>query len=119
MTRFYHKLLLLFAGMSLAASPGAFAEGTEIDGLNYLLSTGSNKTATLTYQSTSSNTPNYPELSGEVVVPATVTYNGVTYTVTGIKYRTFYNCQKISKVVLPPYKLRCQRHRDRQVLRGV
>ena len=34
MTRFYHKLLLLFAGMSLAASPGAVAEGTEIDGLN-------------------------------------------------------------------------------------
>lgn len=102
MTRFYHKLLLLFAGMSLAASPGAFAEGTEIDGLNYVLSTGTTKTATLTFQSNSNSTPNYPDLPDEVVVPATVTSNGIIYTVTGIKYHAFRNCQNITKITLPP-----------------
>lgn len=103
MTRFYHKLLLLFAGMSLAASPGAFADGVTVGHFNFVLNKTA-KTATLTYQSISSNTPNYPELSGEVVVPATVTSDGVDYTVTGIKYRAFYNCQNITKITLPPYQ---------------
>lgn len=101
MTRFYHKLLLLFAGMSLAASPGAFAEGTAVGDFNFVLNKTA-KTATLTFQSLASSTPNYPELSGEVVVPATVTSDGVDYTVTGIKYRAFYNCQNITKITLPP-----------------
>lgn len=102
MTRFYHKLLLLFAGMSLAASPGAFAEGTEIDGLNYVLSTGTTKTATLTFQSNSNSIPSYPDLPDEVVVPATVTSNGIIYTVTGIKYHAFRNCKNIKRITLPP-----------------
>lgn len=100
MTRFYHKLLLLFAGMSLAASPGAFAASTEIDGLFYDL-TAKTKTATLTYQSTAA-AQNYPDLAGEVVVPATVTSGGVEYTVTGIKYHAFNGCQNVTKIVLPP-----------------
>lgn len=101
MTRFYHKLLLLFAGMSLAASPGAFADGVTVGDFNFVLNTKTN-TATLTYQSLSSSIPNYPGLSGEVVVPATVTSDGVDYTVTGIRYRAFYNCQNITKITLPP-----------------
>lgn len=101
MTRFYHKLLLLFAGMSLAASPGAFADGVTVGHFNFVLNTKTN-TATLTYQSLSSSIPNYPGLSGEVVVPATVTSDGVDYTVTGIKYRAFYNCRNITKITLPP-----------------
>lgn len=101
MTRFYHKLLLLFAGMSLAASPGAFAEGVTVGDFNFLLDSKT-KTATLTYQTLSSSATNYPELSGEVVVPATVTSDGVDYAVTKIKYRAFYNCQNITKITLPP-----------------
>lgn len=50
MTRFYHKLLLLFAGMSLAASPGAFADGVTVGDFNFVLNKTA-KTATLTFQS--------------------------------------------------------------------
>lgn len=99
MTKFFHKLMLLFVGMSLIPVQSAFAEGTTVDGLNYILNTKA-KTATLTYSANTAN--NYPELSGEVTVPATITSGGVEYTVTSIKYHAFRDCKNITKVILPP-----------------
>ncbi len=40
-------------------------------------------------------------LGGDVVIPATVTSNGTTYTVTGIAAKTFYNCQYITSLTIP------------------
>jgi hypothetical protein len=41
------------------------------------------------------------DLSGEVVIPETVTYDGVTYTVTGIETRAFLDITSITSIVLP------------------
>ncbi|MBR4842823.1 MAG: leucine-rich repeat domain-containing protein [Bacteroidaceae bacterium] len=38
---------------------------------------------------------------GEIIIPATITYNGNTYTVTSIGQRAFEYCDSITKVVLP------------------
>jgi hypothetical protein len=41
------------------------------------------------------------DLSGEVVIPETVTYDGVTYTVTGINNSAFLDITSITSIVLP------------------
>ncbi len=41
-------------------------------------------------------------LMGDVIIPETMTYNGVTYTVTGLADEAFYGCSSITSVVLPP-----------------
>lgn len=43
----------------------------------------------------------YPNLSGDVVIPATVEYGGKTFRVTSIGYQAFYLCSKITSVVIP------------------
>ena len=39
--------------------------------------------------------------SGSVVIPATVTYNGITYPVTSIGDQAFYNCRGLTSVDIP------------------
>lgn len=43
----------------------------------------------------------YPNLSGDIIIPDSVQYNGVTYPVTAIGNRAFYRCQNIHSVALP------------------
>ncbi len=38
---------------------------------------------------------------GEVVIPKTVTYNDITYNVTGIGAQAFYQCKKLTSVTIP------------------
>ena len=66
----------------------------EQDGIYYLI-TGLN-TVDVTYRDTQ-----YNSYSGSVTVPATVTRNGVTYSVTGIGSRAFYGCTGLNEVSLP------------------
>ena len=44
---------------------------------------------------------NYNSYSGNVVIPASVTYNGKTYAVTGINYSAFHNCRGLGYVTIP------------------
>ena len=39
--------------------------------------------------------------SGNVVIPASVTYNGTTYSVTSIGYHAFYDCKGLTSVTIP------------------
>ncbi|MBP3762421.1 MAG: leucine-rich repeat domain-containing protein [Bacteroidales bacterium] len=39
--------------------------------------------------------------SGELVIPASVTYNGATYAVTDIAYYSFYDCDSLTSVTIP------------------
>lgn len=41
------------------------------------------------------------EYTGTVVIPASVTYNGKTYSVTSIGYGAFYNCTRLTSVTIP------------------
>lgn len=70
---------------------------TLIDGLYYDLDT-SNRTATVTYETTGSN--NYASLPADVVIPENVTYWGITYSVTKIGAQAFQNCSSIAEVTV-------------------
>ena len=39
--------------------------------------------------------------SGDIVIPETVTHDGITYTVTEIDDKAFYNCTELTSVVIP------------------
>ena len=56
-----------------------------VDGIYYTVTSGSN--VSVTYRD-----GNYSSYYGEIIVPATVTYNGVTYTVTGVGESAFRGC---------------------------
>ena len=43
----------------------------------------------------------YPKPTGDLVIPETVTYNGETYSVTGLNYSTFYSCYELTSVTIP------------------
>ena len=56
----------------------------------------SGSVATVTYKSTS-----YNSYSGSVVIPASVTYNNKTYSVTSIGNNAFYNCNGLTSIIIP------------------
>lgn len=71
---------------------------TLINGLYYDLDT-SNRTATVTYETTGSN--NYALLPADVVIPESVTYKGITYSVTEIGNEAFANCKMLESISVP------------------
>lgn len=71
---------------------------TLIDGLYYDLDK-SNHTATVTYETTGSN--NYALLPADVVIPESVTYEGITYSVTKIGNEAFANCKMLESISVP------------------
>ena len=50
----------------------------------------------VTYKTTS-----YNSYSGTVVIPSTITYDGITYDVTSIGNRAFYNCSGLTSITIP------------------
>ena len=75
------KLLLFIFTLLLPLVASADVYGVNIDGINYNLY-DKDKTAEVTYSRDS-------KYSGDVVIPATVTYNDNQYSVTSIVYQRF------------------------------
>ena len=90
------KTAFLLACMLLAGTITASAYDFEVDGIYYNID-GTN--ATVTHKGTGSNY--YYTYSGSVTIPATVTYNGTTYSVTSIGYMAFRGCSGLISVVIP------------------
>ena len=44
---------------------------------------------------------NSSDISGSVIIPSTVTYNGTTYSVTSIGWSAFYGCSGLTSVTIP------------------
>ena len=86
-------MLSLIVGISLGANAAV-----NIDGLYYELSSNT-RTATLTYQNTT--TSNYSSLPVSVTIPEKVTYNGTEYTVTTITNAAFANCKSLESISIP------------------
>ena len=60
-------------------------------------------TVSVTYPGLSSSSPynGYTKPTGNLVIPATVTRNGTTYSVTSIGSLAFYNCSGLTSVTIP------------------
>ena len=83
-------MLLLVASCLFSAN--VFAEAVEIDGIYYNLVTKA-KQAEVTY--------NPSKYNGTIRIPGTVTYNGVTYSVTSIEIGAFAGCRGLTSVSIP------------------
>ena len=86
------KLYFLFfmAFLPLVVS----AQAVEIDGIYYNLnSSGDTKTAEVTQNSN--------KYSGDIVIPESVTYEEVTYSVTSIGYAAFQDCSGLTSITIP------------------
>ena len=86
--------------LAVAASVGTmFASDIQVDGIWYDFDSSS-KTATVTYRGSSfisySN-----EYTNSVVIPASVTYNSVSYSVTSIGDLAFVDCSSLTSVTIP------------------
>ncbi len=75
----------------------ATAHNFEVDGIYYNIN---GNEATVTFKGLYYS-DYYDEYSGSVVIPATVTYNGTTYSVTAIGENAFSKCTGLTSVVIP------------------
>ena len=82
--------LLVFMLLPLAVS----AEKVEIDGIFYNLNSDA-KTAEVTTNST------YGGYSGDIVIPASISYNEVDYNVTSIAEEAFESCKSLTSINIP------------------
>ena len=85
---------LLFISIALFSSAYDFM----VDGLCYNINSNGNS-VTVTYQNSSN--PMYSDLSGDIVIPENVTYNGITYSVTSIGESAFEDCSGLTSVTIP------------------
>ena len=85
-----HLLLLFTALLPLLTSAQT---KVEIDGIWYNL-TAETREARVTSASGT-------DYSGSITIPATVTYDGVAYSVTRIGYSAFSNCSSLTAITIP------------------
>ena len=91
------KFFTLFTALTLSAG-ALFASDTAVDGIYYNFD-DANLTATVTYRGSYSD--EYDEYTGDVIIPATVTYGGNPYSVTSIGNGVFEYCSGLTSVTIP------------------
>ena len=89
------RILLIFALMAVMLP--ALSQRVQIGQLYYNLDS-SKKTAEVTYYSDYNNN-NY--VSGEVIIPDNINYNGTSYSVTSIGTYAFWDCSRLTSVTIP------------------
>ena len=90
------KIFTLFTALTLSAG-ALFASTTAVDGIYYYFY-DANQTATVTFLGDYPG--EYDAYTGDVVIPATVTYGGNTYSVTSIGYGAFAWCSGLTSVTI-------------------
>ena len=90
-----YLLLLTLLCLSLSAR----AHDAEVDGIFYNLD-AANKTATVTFQGDDAFSYDN-EYSGDVVIPETVTYGDITYSVTSLGWSCFEDCSSLTSITIP------------------
>ena len=92
-----NKIFLLLTLLCLSLS--ARAHDAEVEGIFYNLD-AANKTATVTFKG--DNSYSYDnEYSGDVEIPETVTYNGITYSVMSVGEKCFRGCSSLTSITIP------------------
>lgn len=89
------RFSLLFLSMLLSVLP-AIAYDFEVDGIYYNVSSAEDLTVSVTYETTSYNT-----YAGDLVIPATVEYEGKTYTVNAIGEYALYKSAELTSLSIP------------------
>ncbi len=88
----------LFAALMLLCSVVVNAYNFEVDGIYYNITNSTDKTVYVTYKGNDSYSAAY---SGAIVIPETVTYDGITYSVTAIGYRALGSCSGLTSITIP------------------
>ena len=92
------KLFTLF--LALVATTALWAEDFSVDGIYYNILSGKINEVEVTYRGWSYDSYTN-EYSGSVTIPETVTYNGTTYSVTGIGMSAFDGCSGLISITIP------------------
>ena len=90
----------LLTALLLMVATVAMAHDFEVGGIYYYITNATNKTVKVTYKG-SSSTEYSNEYTGNVVIPETVVYNGVTYNVKAIGHHAFYECTELTSITIP------------------
>ena len=86
------QLRLLFTALLIICGTTAFAETVVIDGITYDIVEKA-KTAIVVAGDT--------EYSGDIVIPETIVYNDVTYSITSIGDWAFNGCDGLTSIAIP------------------
>ena len=92
-----HLKIILFLSLAIMSTQTIIAYDFMVNGLCYHIN--GSQSVTVTYQNNSS--PRYSNLSGALNIPASVTYNGTTFSVTAIDYCAFEGCKRLTSVTVP------------------
>ena len=90
----------LLAIVCLLCSIGVYAEDFEVDGIYYNITSSTDKTVGVTFRGGKYNSYDN-EYTGSIVIPDSVTYQGVTYSVTGIRTDAFRDCTGLTEITIP------------------
>lgn len=94
-----HFAKTLFTALLLLLGVSVSAHDFEVDGIYYNVIDSVNNTVEVTYQG--EKWDSYDEYSGQVVIPETVSCNGITYKVTEIGAYAFCRSQNLTNVTVP------------------
>ena len=98
------KTRFLTLALTLLSAVGAWAYDFKVDGICYNFSYDSSNEVYVTYEQypeSWSDIPAYTSLSGDIAIPASVSYEGQNYSVTSIGSSAFYNCDALTSVTIP------------------
>lgn len=94
MRRLVMQIAILLCIVTWQEANGA----TFINGMYYVLNTSKN---TASLASATGEYGNFGGYAGDIVIPSSVVYQDVTYRVTSIQNRCFYNCKDITSISIP------------------
>lgn len=103
--KYFLKLFIILSFLSMVFEAKAYTHEfyypyVEIDGF-YILIIDRDSPSYIEGMNQASITFGIKDYSGDVVIPETVKYNGIEYTITGITFEAFRDCKNLTSIVLP------------------